>query len=360
MKNYSIIVLIALMLFSCTPKPNAVITLWIGGYTGDDSQGIHTAMFDTGTGELKDLKLAHKVENPSFLDLTDNNLWSVSASGGGSAVSFAKQERSLTLLNELSSDGKGACYIDYHKGMVSVANYGSGDGVVYRVDEQGALGEKLFNFKHSGQGPNESRQTSAHAHCAIFSPDGKYLYVVDLGIDQVMGYATSGDSIGQAFVALQLLPGDGPRHLTFHPSKPQAFLINELSGTLVSGMIREDGRISQVDRKSSMPEGYDGHIQSADIHVSPDGQYLYATNRGHNSIVSVRISDKGELNVLDHTSVEGDWPRNFTLTPDGAFVLVANRRTNNITIFSRDLKTGLLTFTGNELKISEPSCLIFE
>ncbi len=360
MKLFPLFALLLVIAFGCNQTNRQETTLWIGTYTGGSSEGIYNVDFNTVTGELTNLKLAFKVDNPAYIDLSENNLWAISENEGGSLISFSKTGKSLTLLNSASSMGRGSCYVDSNGDMVAVANYGSGDGVVYSVKADGSIGDQLFNYRHAGKGPNEARQKSPHAHCAIFSPEGSYLYVVDLGTDQVIGYPTNGEQKGVGFVALQLEPGDGPRHLSFHPNQPFAFVINELAGTVVSTMFGDDGILTQLDRKSTMPEGYDGHTQSSDIHVSEDGRFLYASNRGHNSLATFSIDKSGKLALVDHTSVEGDWPRNFTLSPDGRFLLVANRRTNNITVFSIDATTGLLKFTGNELAMTEPVCLKFD
>lgn len=372
--NFYLLTMTIVMAACNAPKPEQAssdskelsntINLLIGTYTDDTSKGIYQAQFDPATGDLSDLKLMTESLSPSYLALSrDKNLvYAINELDKGTVSAYKREMDTLLLVNELRTEGIHPCYVDYHetRGLVAVANYTSGDGAVFQKDTAGKLTDVLFTYKHEGTGPNEKRQEGPHAHCSIFSPDGNFVYVVDLGIDQIKGYATNGEQIGQGFTALALQPGDGPRHLVFHPTKQMVFVINELSNTVISATVNpETGVFEVIDRETTLPADFTEHSQCADIHVSADGRFLYGSNRGHNSIVIYKLSDEGELEMLGTESVQGNWPRNFTLSPDEKFLLVANQNSDNIVVFERNAETGLLTATGKELKLSKPVCLKF-
>jgi 6-phosphogluconolactonase len=195
----------------------------------------------------------------------------------------------------------------------------------------------------------------------MFARDDRFLYAVDLGLDAIIAYPLDENGIaGEPHIAMNMDPGDGPRHLIFHPTKDLAFVINELSNSVVSMTVDPvSGTFEKIDKQSTLPEGYTETSYCADIHISDDGKYLYGSNRGHNSIAVFSISESGALILLETESVRGEWPRNFALSPDGKHLLVANQHTNNVTVFSIDPETGLLNYTGNELKVFNPVCLVF-
>jgi 6-phosphogluconolactonase len=354
--------LILISLLSCSSEVSTSEKLWIGTQTKGTSEGIYIVEFNPTTGVLDKLELAVKVRNPTFINVLSDNLYAVSEAEDAILVAFSKNDSGLISLGEMPSYGRGACYIDSDrsKSFVAAANYGSGNGVVYNLLADGNFGDSLFTYQHIGSGPNENRQEVPHAHCSIFSQEGSVLYVVDLGTDLVIGYPTSGANLGQGFVALVLEPGDGPRHLIFQKNKLRAFIINELSSTIMSLTILADGTFEVIDRQTTLPQDFTQHNQCSDIQLSDDGKFLYGANRGHNSIVAFSVSENGELTLIGHTSVEGDWPRNFTLSPDERHLLVANQRSDNIVVFQRNKETGGLTFTGNQMTLSAPMCLKFE
>ncbi|REE05657.1 lactonase family protein [Marinoscillum furvescens] len=355
--------LLLAVLAACSPAaPN--YDLLIGTYTGEGSEGIYSATFNSETGELSLPALAAKANNPSYLTITPDKkrVYSLGERPDGKVVAYAVEEGGLLPFDTVSAVGKNPCYVDFstEANAVAAANYSSGDGVIYALNQDGTFVDAVDTFQHVGSGPNEKRQEGPHAHCSIFSPDGKFLYVVDLGIDAVMGYAVKNGKLGEGFVALQLEPGDGPRHLIFYPKRNQAFVINELSNTIVSAQVNTtSGKLNQLDRAYTLPKDFAEHSQCADIHISSDGRFLYGSNRGHNSIAIFSVSESGKLDFLGTESVQGDWPRNFTLTPDERHLLVANQYSDNITVFERNPETGMLTYTGNEVKMSKPVCLKF-
>lgn len=341
--------------------------LLVGTYTQEESQGIYKLNFNPVTGELSDPSLVVETENPSYLHISKdrNRVYAVNENSQGAISSFGwnADRTKLNLIGQQPSEGQHPCYITLNEdtNLLAAANYSSGNIVVYKVSKDGRIEGDSQVKTHEGKGPVMPDQASARAHCVQFDAHAKYLYAVDLGIDQVLVYPIDDQgNLGASQVALALEKGDGPRHLIFHPTKNLVFLVNELSSSVVTAKVNpENGTMVVVDKKSTLPTGYKGKNASADIHLSSNGKFLYASNRGHNSIAVFSASEDGSLQLLDNTSVEGDWPRNFVLSPNEKFLLVANQNSNNITVFSVDAKNGLLGFTGNQIALSKPVSLNF-
>ncbi|MCK0189973.1 lactonase family protein [Arenibacter sp. F20364] len=342
------------------------LKLLVGTFAEGEEQGIYQVDFNTETGELTNRQHVVKENKPGYLYLSKDGerVYSSNGTKPGSVSAFQWNEdkSALERVANRPSIGDGACYIalNSNENLLAAANYASGGIVLYPVNEKGAVLDAPQAIQHTGNGPHPN-QNSAHAHCVKFSDNGEFLYAIDLGIDQILTYPIDSENkLGKAEVGLQLDPGDGPRHLIFHPSKNMAFVINELSSTVVSATIDPaTGQFQRIDKLSTLPTDYDGKNACADIHLSPNGKFLYASNRGHNSLAIYSVSDSGHLKLVTIESVQGDWPRNFTLSPDGKFLLVANQKSNNITVFKVDQQTGLLEFTGTEISISQPVCLKF-
>ncbi|MCF6296602.1 MAG: lactonase family protein [Flavobacteriaceae bacterium] len=342
------------------------IELLVGTYTDGSSKGIYKLLFNPADGSIESKSLVAEIKNPSFFSISKDKqfVYTVSESDSGKVASFQwnSDRTKLNLISKVSSKGSGLCHakINNSENLLAVANYGSGNILVYDI-ENGIIKDSAQIRQHKGSGPVKPNQKSPHAHCTKFGSNGKFIYAVDLGIDQVVSYAINKEGIlGKKQTALSLKKGDGPRHLTFHPTKDMAFIINELSCTVTSAKVNQKtGIFEKIDQQSTLPEGYTKKSYCADIHVSSSGKFLYASNRGHNSIAVFSISDEGKLKLLQTEFVHGDWPRNFTLSPDGNHLLVANQKSDNIIVLSINQETGLLTFTGNEIKISKPVCLKF-
>lgn len=376
--NHSILFLatVAVVLGSCSSGKNedvqeqkdeqSTMDLLIGTYTGSGSEGIYGADFNPETGELSNNKLLARINNPSYLTTSKDKKFVYSVSeinnnGEVAAYRWNKELDSLELVNQLPSEGSGPCYIDMGAGdeTVAVANYGSGTLAVYRVNSSGKLEPSPQVREHSGSGAVESRQKGPHAHCSLFKDN--FLYVVDLGIDKIMSYRMEANGeLGEGQVAFELAPGDGPRHLVFHPSSPLAFVANELSNTVVALKVDlQNGTMEQIGRFGTLPDGFGEQSYVADIRIAASGKFLYVSNRGHNSIAIFSVADDGNLENRGHEPVRGEWPRNFTFSPDGNFLLVANQNSGNIVVFKADKETGLLSYTGHEMKLSKPVCLKF-
>jgi len=358
---------ICLMAFTQTisqPKSKKTFHLIVGTYTNRTSEGIYVYEFNAGTGAAKAVSVASGLKNPSFLTVAPDgkNIYAVAENepdGGVYALQFNSATGQLKLLNEQSSGGAHPCYIDMdHAGKrLVVANYTGASVSVLPVNENKSVGELLQNILHTGSSINAERQTSPHPHSAVFSPKNNDVFVPDLGQDRIIQYQVEKQTVTLKQVGfVQAEPGSGPRHLTFHPNQKFAYVINELNASITA--YKYDKTLTPVQTVKTVPDDFTGKNWCADIHVSPDGLFLYGTNRGHDSIVCYKIDPAtGQLTFVERQSVQGKWPRNFMIDPTGNYVLVANQETDNVAIFQRDKKTGKLAFTGKEIKVSMPVCL---
>ena len=344
--------------------------LFVGTYTNQGSKGIYVYEFNAATGEAKWISNTDSVSNPSYLvvDSFGNFVYAVNENGGKvpgevSAFYFDKKRGKLRFVNKQQTGGDHPCYIALTKNgkQVIVGNYTGGNFSVFPVHVDGSLKRRSQLIQHVGSGSNKQRQEKAHVHATVLSPNGDYLFVPDLGMDKVMIYPfnasryTPVDTTKKSFAASDA--GSGPRHFAFHPNGQYAYLMEELTGTVAAYQYHA-GKLQFVQRISSHPEGYGGAIGSADIHVSPDGKFLYASNRGDaNNIAIFSIAGDGKLVVKGFQSSLGKKPRNFMIDPTGNFLLVANQDTNNIVVFKRDKNTGLLEETGHQIEVPNPVCL---
>ncbi len=338
----------------------------IGTYTNAGSEGIYTYRFDPKTGDVT-ANSSVKTSNPSYLVVSPDNKYVFAVNedteGMVSAFQFNKQNGSLTLLNQVTSAGAHPCYISTNKkGNILVAgNYSGGTIAVMDVRKDGQLSQPKQIIQLKGSSVNRSRQEKAHVHATVFSSDYKHLLVPDLGTDKVMIYKVASGSgalqpAEQPFVEVNA--GAGPRHLTFHPKLNIAYLIEELTGT-ISVFTYKDGTLSLFQNTSSHPMSYQGAYGSADIHVSPDGRFLYASNRGDaNSIAIFSIDqENGMILPAGFQPTLGIHPRNFSIDPTGSFLLVANRDSDEVVIFKIDKQTGQLEDTKKRIKVSKPVCV---
>lgn len=347
--------------------------VYVGTYAKPDQESIFGYRLNPATGELT-RELAFKGgENPSYLTLTSkkNLLYAVNEignynntkSGAVSAFSVDTKSGQLTLLNQQATEGGSPCYVSLDKTekVALVANYGGGNVVSYPVQENGSLRKAVGNEQHQGNSMS-TRQSGPHAHCILPDPKNNYILAVDLGLDQVLGYRldpNNGKLSRAAQPAFQTKPGAGPRHLTFHPNGKLAFLICELNSTMIALDYNEtQGTFTEIQTLSTLPADFTGESFCADVHVSPDGKFLYGSNRGHNSVVVYAINpDTGQLTLVQHVSTQGNWPRNFAIDPSGRILLVANERSDNIFTYRIDQNTGQLTASGFSAQVPKPVCL---
>lgn len=339
--------------------------LIVGTYTSGGSQGIYVYTFNTQTGESKPVSFVN-TSNPSYLAISPDwkFVYAVNEDEQGMVTSFSfnKATGTLTEINKRSSAGKHPCYITVDKTgrWVITGNYNSGTLTVLPVQKDGALDSASQVIEHSGYSVNEDRQQGPHVHATVLSPDNKYLFVPDLGIDKVMIYTFDAKTgkLSEAPTPFEMTePGAGPRHFEFHPNGKYAYLIEELTGS-VSVYQYEKGQLSLLQNISALPGDYSGPVGSADIHVSPDGKFLYVSNRGESHTIAIfSINKSGQLAPAGHVSTMGRTPRNFNFDPSGNFLLVGNQNTDEIVVFARNKKTGMLTDTGKRIAVSKPVCL---
>lgn len=280
-----------------------------------------------------------------------------SLDGVGSVESY-KIGDELHLISRKSSGGAHPCFVASNKeGIVLTANYTGGNTGLLRIDEEGKLSELLDVNQHEGSGSVKGRQDAPHAHSIWFQPNSDRIIAVDLGSNELWLSKIESDKFVSSKPDRIAMPnGAGPRHLAFHPNGKWMYAINELSNTISSINIANN---QIVKNTSTLPKDFEGTSFTADIHISADGKFLYGSNRGHNSIAIFAVLENGGLELIGHESTRGDHPRNFCLSPDGKYLVVANQNTNNLVCFKRNKETGSLTFK-DEAKAAKPVCVLFE
>ncbi len=270
----------------------------------------------------------------------------------------------LKLLNRQSAEGTAACYLDVDKTgkAVLVANYSSGSVASLPIKADGSLGEKAAFFQHKGSSVNPQRQKEPHAHCIAVSPDNKYAFAADLGTDQIFAYKLdpANAKLTPNKVPFAKSPaGAGPRHLTFHPNGKQAYVINELLNSVtVFDYAGDAGTLTEKQTLPTLPTDFKGTSHCADLKITPDGEFLYGTNRGHDSIAAYSIGGDGKLTLIAIEPSLGKGPQNLAITADGAWLLCANLPGNNVAVFGIDAKTGRLKSAGDPVKQTGPSCIM--
>ena len=341
--------------------------LLIGTYTNSGkSQGIYSYQTDMKTGELIEKSVTTGITNPGFLAIAPGRkfVYSVSESNEGSAAAsflFDKKNGNLCLINRSSTQSPGPCYITATKKHVFTANYNGGSISVFGRNPDGSLTEIKQLIKHEGKSINKERQNQSHIHQVLMSQDNKFLIANDLGTDKVMVYkynAKSQTEILTLFDTFTAKPGSGPRHSALSKDGKKLYLLQELDGT-ISVLTFNNGKTALI-QETSVVKNNKGNAWAADIHLSPDGKYIYATNRTPaNDITCFIIEKDGRLTFKQQISTGGDVPRNFAITPDGAYLFVAHQDTDNVVIFKRDKKSGELSDTGNRISVGSPVCLVF-
>lgn len=361
------------ILMAGTPVLAKKHTLYVGTYTNGSTDGIFVYSFNDHSGKLINLKVPAASINPSFLTISPDKkfLYAVGevdnlgkdSSGGISSFRIEKNKK-LKLINQVLTNGANPCHVSLSpdgKKLIA-SNYTGGNLSLFNVLPDGSLSELIQKIQHTGSGPFPGRQTEPHAHSAKFSSNGKLLFAADLGIDELKIYQLVKGEIPltpNALPYVKLEPGSGPRHFDFSTDGRYIYVINELSST-ITVLMKYGGDWKQIQTIKTLPKDFKGESWCADIHLSADGRFVYGSNRGHNSIaVFSREPNSGKLELIETVSVEGNWPRNFTIDPSGKFMLVANQKSEDITIFKIDAASGKITFTGTKVPNQSPVCLQF-
>lgn len=348
-------------------KPKAT-ELIVGTYTEPGkSQGIYIFNFNEGDATFSAKQTIAEVENPSFLTLgKGNTLYAVNelGEGRGAVSAYSYDASGSQLLNKLPSQGDAPCYIvtDKQNKFVFVSNYSGGSLSVFRIGSDGGLEENIQHIQNEGSGPNQDRQEAPHIHSSVFSPDERFLLVQDLGTDRITVYPFNPEKPQplqvQDATIVSTPAGRGPRHINFSSDGRYVYVIAELSSSvLVYSFL--NGEMKLLEELSLLSEG-GASEGAADIHFSPDGKFLYASNRGSaNELTIFEVNQEtGRLKELGKQSVLGKGPRNFVITPNGKYLLVANQNSDEIVLFERNLQSGQLSDTGKRIALSQPVCLL--
>ncbi len=368
----SLLVIFAIFLsFAVLGQNNTSQKFYVGTFTSEGGEGIYLCNLNSETGEISWNRTFKGVDNPSFLKISKdrNYLYAVSRAttpiekSGGFVVAYQITENgSLDFINKQISNGEGPCHVDVSpKGdFVAIATYGGGTTSLYPLQKNGAIKKASSIIVNQVETTDPNRPIQTHAHSIKFSPFENAVFSADLGTDQLNIFHLKNEKLVSAEPNYVKLPlGAGPRHFEFHPNAKTIYVINELNSS-VSVLKKSNKSWSVVQNISTLPADFKGESYCADIHISNDGQFLYGSNRGHNSIAIFKIDTlTTELTFIGTASVEGDWPRNFGISPDGKWMLVANQKSGNITVFKINQEDGTIEFTGNEIKIPAAVCIEF-
>lgn len=361
-------VLLLLTVFMNAAAQDNTFNLLIGTYTNTcDSDGIYVYEFNATTGDAKLKGSTAGVVNPSYLTISADNryVYSVNEDGKKSNVSafrYFPSSGKLDLLNKKDAKGADPCYIIDNEKHVIAANYSGGSITVFEKKQDGSLTDARQVIKHTGSSVNKERQEAPHVHMVYFTPDKKHVISNDLGTDKIYIYSYHPEEDDKILVLKEIIntkPGSGPRHLAFNPNGIFFYVLHELDASL-SVYSFYKGRAELIQQTSIAAREEDCVNGAADIHLSRDGKFLYATNRGNvNTITVFKTHANGKINYVQQIGTAGEVPRNFAIGPKDNFVLVAHQNSNNIVIFKRDKTTGMLTDTNKRLELCSPVCLLF-
>ena len=334
------------------------------------SQGVYEALWNPSTGKFGTLRLAAKEIRPTFLAQTGSFLYILDEINepDGTLESYTRSaDGLLRKMNAVSTKGVGPAFISVHPSgkAAYVANYAGGSMTSFRILPNGHLSEAVAHFQYTGHGPNPDRQKAPHAHSAVVSPDGNFLLVNDLGLDQIHIYRI--DPVNPADISLnapgawQGLTGAGSRHLAFAPNGTIVYNLNEMASTI--DVLQWDARAGTLTTIggpiSTLPADFKGVSTSSEIFVSPDGRFLYATNRGDDSVAVFSIGTDHQLTFVQRISTQGKTPRHATLSPDAKWLIAANQDTSTVVVYQRDANTGMLTVTANTIAVPHPMYILF-
>jgi 6-phosphogluconolactonase len=372
--------------FSAASLPGLAVTrpfalgtsrlLLVGTQTVATSKGIYAYNFEFSTGELTPIRLAATTANPTFLALSPsgnllfavNELDPVNGKHQGAVTSYSLDKKSakLTKINEVSALGDGTCHVsvDHTGRSVFAANYGSGSAASFMVSNSGHLSPAISFEQYSGHGPDHDRQEAPHAHRVTVSPDNRFLFVNDLGLDCIHIYRLNAGTAKLTLSnppAWKSPPGAGPRALRFHPNGKWAYCVAEMASSVyVLRWNKSHGTLETIQETSLVPPGHKGVTAGCEIVLDRQGRFAYAADRFDDIIVTYAVSPKtGKLTLLDRVSCGGKVPRHIALDPSGRWLLVANQSSDGISVLARDPRSGQLAKTSKSYPLSMPECLVF-
>jgi len=369
------IALITLLMNACS-SPTQEYLVYVGTYTGTGSEGVYAYRFNPVSGEIKSIGLVAKTDNPSFLVMDANGkfLYAVNeldsfqqkASGAISVFSINKETAALQLMQQIPSLGAAPCHMSLDKSgrYLLVANYNGGNAAVFPIAGDGTLGQQSAFIQNSGSSVNTARQTGPHAHFIQVTNDNNYAMIADLGIDQVIvqkfdaatGTLSSSDSSN-----MKVTPGSGPRHLAYSPDGKFVYVLNELTSTISAFTFDQaSGKMNEIQALSTLPDNFSGSNSTAEITIDAQGKFLYASNRGDDTIAIYSIDNsEGKLTFIDRIPTGGKTPRHFEIDPSGQWLFAANQNSNNIVVFKIDQTNGQLILQSEISGISSPVCVRF-
>jgi 6-phosphogluconolactonase len=365
-----------------TPSQNGSSLVFVGTYTDaaqdqTKPEGIFVYRMDSQTGALSLVGQGGGLPNPSFLTIDPSRRYLLAVSetsdfngqpgGGVSSYAIDPTSGALTLINSQPTGGADPCYVstDPSGKWVLVTNYTGGSVAVFPLGDDGRLGAATDLVQHHGYSVNPDRQEGPHAHSAIFAPGSSTLVLVaDLGLDRIMLYdldPVKGTLAPHQVPWLAVRPGSGPRHMVFHPNQRFLYVAHELDSSVTAYQYNAAaGTFTELQTLSLLPPDFSGQNLSADIHITPSGKFLYASNRGDDSLAIFSIDENsGKLTALGQESTLGKTPRNFAIDPGGNFLLVANQDSGTIVTFRIDAETGKLSATGQTVRVPSPVCIKF-
>jgi 6-phosphogluconolactonase len=365
------IILLIIAFFVCINLYSQNTYVFFGSFNRDKTtESIHVYQLDTMSGKLSKIIALKDILSPSYLTLSPNGKYvfvctesKTPNAGSVSSFEFKPENKTLTFINSQKSGGENPVYVTVHKNgkWLVNGNYTEGSISVYPIAENGNINPMVQNFQFMEGSVNQERQNRSHIHSAVFSPNFDYVFFPDLGADKIRCYKFENEKKEPLTIAkspfTKTTLGSGPRHFTFHPNQKFAYCIEELTGTVTVYKYAK-GQLDSIQRINAHFDKYKTNFVSADIHISPDGRYLYASNRGdENNIAIFAIKKDGKLKTIGYQSTLGEHPRIFAIDKTGKFLIAANLISGNVFVFKRNIKTGLLQKVGEELKIKDVSCV---
>lgn len=361
-------ILCTIMLTSTTLASD--IPFYLGTYTNTPpSQGIYLGTLNTNTGALGTLTLAGTIKNPSFVALSPNRrfLYAVAESPEGSVTAFRiEADGKLSLLNTQSSEGAAPCHltVDSSGKNVLVANYNGGNVIVFPVQADGSLGVRTAIVPYTGTSIHPQRQNKPHAHSIYPSTDNRFVYSCDLGTDSIWSFRfdpAQGTLTPTEPPAAKVAPGAGPRHLAFSADGSFVYVINEMNLTVTTfARDAKTGALTELQTVTTMPEGAPREgVSTAAIVLHPNGRWLYASNRGHDSITIYAVGNDGKLTWIDNTPAQVKIPRCFAIDPTGQWIIATGQNDSAIAVLRIAPATGKLSSTDHKAAVGTPVCVVF-
>ena len=354
---------------------NGNCRVYVGTYTNGASKGIYLFHFSIESGVLSPVGLVAETMNPSFLALHPSRkfLYAVGevkqyegqTSGFVSAYSIDSRSGGLNPLGSVPSNGVGPCHValDRRGKFAVVSNYVNGSVAVFKVENDGRLGDVTAVVQHSDSSVSPAGPRRAHAHGAYFSAENRFVVVPDLGLEKLFVYRfdpQKGALDTPEQPCVELPPGSGPRHFAFRPNNCFGYVLNERNSTVTAfRYVCSRGALQQVQQVSTLPSEFCGENATAEIELDRDGSFLYASNRGADSLAVFAVSSAGHLSLVEHAPTQGKTPRHFAIHPSGEYLVAANQDTNNLVVFRRNRTTGHLTQAGQQSDVPAPVCVLF-